>query len=355
MPEEQEKGDASQKSFEATEYRLRKAREEGKIPISRDLGVAIMIAASAFVLLVLGARVCVHMGAFLTPFIEQAHRFSLTPNNARTLFSDCAWHLGEVIGWTGGVLFLSALLGSVLQTRFIISWERLKWDVSKLSLKKGVERLFSWKGIIEFLKSILKFLISGLLTVYVLKGALQSSTSAIELSPLQWLLFTKMGAFQIFLFLFIFMLFFGGADYAYQWFTHRRDLRMTHQEMKEEFKQQEGNPQIRAQIRRIQKERAQKSIISTLQEAAVLITDASRCTIALRYGATSPIPVVTAKGTDAYAQTLCELGLQLGIPVVEEAALARTLYAAVPVEHPILSEHYQSVAGVIRRISGQGG
>ncbi|MDR0661990.1 MAG: flagellar type III secretion system protein FlhB [Holosporales bacterium] len=354
MAEEQNNEDTSQKVFEATEHRLRQAREEGKIPISHDLSVAWMILAAAFVLLVLGPYTCIQISNFLTPFFEQAHSIRLTPNAVRDLFIFCSWRLGKALALMGGTFMLMALLGTAMQTRFSVSWNRIKLDVSRLSLKQGRKRLFSWKACIEFFKSCLKFFVASLLVIQVLKKSIQGGTAMVDASPLQWLFFTRIGLFKMFLYVLIFMVVLGGLDYWYQWSLHRRELRMTRQEMKEELKQTEGDPHIRAQIRHLRGERAKKQVVNTLQNATVLITDTKLYAIALRYDAENmATPIVTAKGTEAYAKVLQEFAYALGLPIVEHPFLAHALYTSVRIDQHILPEHYRDVAAVMRHLAGR--
>ncbi|MDR2412453.1 MAG: flagellar type III secretion system protein FlhB [Holosporales bacterium] len=354
MAEEQNNEDASQKIFEATEHRLRQAREEGKIPISHDFSVAWMVLAAAFVLLVLGPHTCIQISNFLTPFFEQTHSIRLTPNTVRDLFIFCSWRLGKALAFMGGTFLLMALLGTAMQTRFSISWNRLKLDVSRLSLKQGRKRLFSWKACVEFFKNCLKFFIASLLVIQILKKSVQGGTALVDASPLQWLFFTRIGLFKMFLYVLIFIVVLGGLDYWYQWFLHRRELRMTRQEMKEELKQTEGNPQTRAQIRHLRGERARKQVVSTLQDATVLITDAKLYAIALKYDAENmATPIVTAKGTEAYAKILQNFAYELGLPVVEHPFLAQALCTSVRINQHILPEHYRDVAAIMRYIAGK--
>ncbi|MDR0407177.1 MAG: flagellar type III secretion system protein FlhB [Holosporales bacterium] len=348
---ENSQNDSSQKSFEATEHRLQQARERGQIPLSNDFNIAIMIFASAIVTLGVGPSMCGHIGALLSPFIEHAHAIRLTPNTLRGIMFHCIWGIGKA-AFLIGVVFLSmALLGAAFQTHFVIAWERLKPDLSKLSIKKGFERLFSWKGGVEFLKNILKFCIAGTLVAQVLWSAIKTSSRTIDLAPLQWLPTVRNSAFKIFLYILIFMSFIGGLDYLHQWLLHRHQLRMTHQERREEFKQLEGDPHVRAKIRQIRNERTKQHVAKVVQDATVIITSLAHYAVVLKYEVgTMSAPIVTAKGIDFRVQIIKDFAREANVPIIENPLLARTLYTSVKVDQEVPQEQYKAVAAVIQQV-----
>jgi flagellar biosynthetic protein FlhB len=146
------------------------------------------------------------------------------------------------------------------------------------------------------------------------------------------------------------MLFVGGADYLYQWLLHRHELRMTHKEIREEMRQLEGDPHVRARIRRIRNERVHQHAVASFQNSTVIIVDATDCAVALKYDPSMQAPIVTAKGIDAWAQAIQESARTRRIPIVGNALLARALYAEVKVSQEISKEHYKAVAAIIRPI-----
>ncbi|MDR1910617.1 MAG: EscU/YscU/HrcU family type III secretion system export apparatus switch protein [Holosporales bacterium] len=349
MAEESEKN-VDQKPFEATEHRLREAREKGQIPLSNDLNIAIMLFASAVVILAIGPSVCTNITTFLAPFIQEAHAIHLDPAVLRKIIEHCAWSIGKIALFVGATFLTLTLFSTALQTRFVIAWNRLKPDPSRISLKKGIERLFSWRGLVEFLKNIFKCSVAGVIATYVLWTAVKSSTNTIGVAPAQWFLVMRGDIFKMFLYVLLFMLFIGGADYWYQWQQHRRQLRMTHQEMKEEQKQHEGDPHMRSRVRQIREERMRQLMETSLQHTTVVVVDAKYCAVALKYNTKMSAPVVTAKGVETYAQTICAFARSKKIPVIQNAPLARVLFSDAKVHQEIPVAHYKATAEVIGRI-----
>jgi flagellar biosynthetic protein FlhB len=128
---------------------------------------------------------------------------------------------------------------------------------------------------------------------------------------------------------------------------------MTHQEMKEEFKQLEGDPHVRSKIRRIREERARQYMEVSLKDTTVVVADSTYSVVALKYDTHMSAPVVTAKGTESHAQAICDFAYAKGIPIVENASLAHALYTDVKIHQEIPAEHYKAVAAVIGRVAGQ--
>ena len=237
---------------------------------------------------------------------------------------------------------------SAAQTGLIWATEKIKPDPSKISLIKGVKTKFSLRAIVEFLKGIAKI---GLVSV-VAFGLVVPFLGDIALIPAFELVQTldRIHILAIWLMVgtVLVMTVVAALDFLYQKYAHLKQMRMTKQDVKDEQKQAEGDPLIRARIRKLRMERAQNRMMAAVPEADVVVTNPTHFAIALEYKMDDmPAPKLVAKGVDYLARRIREVALENDVPVVENPPLARALYATVEVDEEIPEEHYKAVAEII--------
>jgi flagellar biosynthetic protein FlhB len=245
------------------------------------------------------------------------------------------------------VLVLAALAGNLVQHRLVWSAEGLKPKLSKVSPGAGFKRLFSKESVANFIKGLLKLAVVGaIMAVLVwpdrfLLGAMVFSDPATILSVTQSLPVQLLGAVVAVLALI------AAADYLFQyrrWFERQK---MSFRELKEEFKQTEGNPEVKAKIRQLRQNRSRKRMMAALPTASVVITNPTHFAVALRYERGMNAPICVAKGADLIARRIREVAGSHDIPIVENPPLARALFATVEIDQEIPAEHYQAVAQII--------
>lgn len=347
--------DDSQKTEEPTEHKLEEARKKGDVTRSQEVRHAVMLGAAA-----LGLTIAAGWSAsMITPLLMKLMATPETiPLNDRT-----SQHLAsEILGLTmlalSPVLFLfmlAAVIGGLAQGRPTLSWSKVAPKFDKLDPLKGFGRLFGMSGFVEFLKSLAKLAVVTVVVIAVvfpyrvrLETALMGSmTDVLKLSislTVRMLLAVAILVGVIAL-----------ADYFYQRLAFLKRMRMTLQEVKDEFKQNEGDPHVKARRRQLQMERARKRMMAAVPKASVVITNPTHYAVALQYeqGALGA-PKVVAKGVDAIALKIREIATQHGVPIVENPPLARSLHAAIDLDAEIKPEHYQAVAEVISYIMRQG-
>ena len=256
------------------------------------------------------------------------------------------------VGWIliplMGLLVILAIASSVVQTGLIWATEKIKPDPSKISLIKGAKNKFSLRAIVEFLKGIAKI---GLVSV-VAVGLVTPFLGDIALIPTFELVQTLDRMYIIAIWLMVgtvlVMTVIAALDFLYQKYAHLKQMRMTKQDVKDEQKQAEGDPLIRARIRKLRMERAQQRMMAAVPEADVVITNPTHYAIALEYKMDDmPAPKVVAKGVDFLALRIREAAEENDVPVVENPPLARALYATVEVDEEVPEEHYKAVAEII--------
>lgn len=272
----------------------------------------------------------------------------LGPEQVKTVFLDMLEVGIELVLPIVLVIMASIVLITFAQTRFLFSTENLKMKFSRLNPLNGIKRLFSLRSVMEVIKAVFKillflacfyFFISSQITML---AKIQSFSVAALISyivssskSLIWMLLGVYGAICVF-------------DYAYQWWEYEKNIRMSKQEIKQEFKEQEGDPQVKGRIKEIQRSMATGRMMQKVPEADVIIRNPTHYAVALKFDVERKIaPVVVAKGVDEIAYKIIEIALEHEIPMTENVELARALYRDVEVDSVIPREYYDAVAKVL--------
>ena len=340
--------DNDQKTFDPTDKKLSDAREKGDLAHAPEMRHAAIFAGALVVTGGLGVWTFAHMGHLLTRLWGRADDFSLVPTGAQGLATGMLAQLFAVLAPLLGTLVGFALLGGLLQGRPSISWSRVAPKMSKLSPVAGAKRLFGKRAFVEFAKTLAKLgavVTVALVVVWPKAVALDTLVGADPLmigsaaggliAALLKAVAGLVGAIALF-------------DFVYQRRSWLARMRMSLQEIKDEHKQAEGDPKIKAKIRSIAIQRSRKRMMAAVPTASVIITNPTHYAVALKYdhGAMGA-PVVVAKGVDTIALKIREVATAAKIPIVENRPLARALHASVEIDHPIPAEHYAAVAEVI--------
>jgi flagellar biosynthetic protein FlhB len=253
-----------------------------------------------------------------------------------------------IMGPIFGMLMAAALASNLLQHRPVLTFDRIKPDLSKLSLTAGLKRMFGVDGWVNLLKGLLKIVIVGAAIWTQLWPERGSLEAVLELGP-QGVAGDMMHLlYKVLIATLAAMAFIAGADFLMQRFQFMKRNRMSKQEVKEEFRQTEGDPIVKGRIRAIRHERAKRRMIAAVPGATVVITNPTHFAVALKYetGKTAA-PMCVAKGVDQLALKIREVAKEAGVPVIENPPLARALHASVEVDEQIPPEHYKAVAQII--------
>ena len=339
-----------EKTEQPTDKRLDDARKKGKIAISREANTAIIILFSTVFLYFMMSKGFQEMFKFYATFARNANLDVGTGNMYDImLFSLMRWWY--IVGPVFGIILVLGLAGSILQSGFMWSFEALKFDVNKLNPFEGIKNLVSRKSLVELLKSGIKIVCLG----YVAKSLIMSQMPVIFgltgqdtrtivnfLGETSFLLTVKVGL----IFLFIAVL-----DFAYQKWDFRKSMMMTMQEVKEEYKEREGNPLVKSRIRSLQREMSRRRMMDDVKTADVIVTNPTHFAVALKYTAHEmPAPRVVAKGAGFMAMRIKELAAKHRVPLVENKPLAQGLYHAVKVGDYIPENFYLIVAELLATI-----
>jgi len=339
--------DDSQRTEEPSGRKLSKARDRGQVAQSREINNWFMIGTALGLVAFGGGPIAHSIGMALKRYLEAPQELSVD-GALWSAVRETLGTIGTALALPMILLIAAALAGSLIQTGILFAPEKLSPKLDNLSPMKGFSRLFSMRGLVEFGKTLAKLAVVIAVVVILMKPELvrlplMSGLDAGQMMGEIARLTARMG-----LGVFVALTFIALLDYGYQRFSFIKSMRMSKQEVKEEFKQSEGDPMIRARLRQIRMDRARKRMMAAVPTASVVVTNPTHVAVALKYelgGAGAP--TVVAKGAELIAQRIREIATEHKVPIVENPPLARALYANVEVDQQIPAEHYKAVAEII--------
>jgi flagellar biosynthetic protein FlhB len=346
MAEEGDQHDTD-RSQDPTQKRIDEAIKRGDVVKSQEVSTWFVIAGAT---LVLGAFTGGMGGELTTTFrglIANAHQIPVDGNGLRAISGKLGGEVFAAVAIPFLLLALAAIAGNMIQHQLVWSGEPLKPKLSKISPLAGLKRLFSKQALANFAKGLIKLAVIGA----VMAALLWPQHHRLDLLPstdiVGTLGLTKSLALQVLGAVVAILAFVAAADYLFQYRQWHERQKMSVRELKEEFKQSEGDPLIKGKIRQLRMARARKRMIAEVPKASVVITNPTHYAIALQYERGMNAPVCLAKGVDATALRIREVAEEHSIPVVENPPLARALHAVVEVDQEIPPEHYKAVAEII--------
>jgi flagellar biosynthetic protein FlhB len=348
--------DKESKTEEPTEHRLRTAVEQGNIPSSREVATFAPLAAALVVLIYLAQGTSLHVVQFLAGFIERPGEWSLlTGTAATTLFHAALTEAAWVIVPAVTILAAAGIAGACVQNQPRIVVDRIQPKLSRISIKAGWSRLFGARGFVEFGKALFKLLVITVIAVQYLLASKADVLNTMFMEPAALPNQVFKSCATLFAVFVVTSLVLVVADWFWVRFSWKRDLRMTRQELKEEMKQLQGDPVIKARLRSLARDRARRRMMASVPRATLVIANPTHYAVALRYvRGEGGAPVVLAKGKDLIALRIREIAEQKGIPVVEDKPLARSLYDSVEIDKMIPPEFYRAVAKIILFLTSRG-
>ena len=340
--------DGQEKLHEPTSKRLADARRKGQVPRSRELNTMVVSLTGSVALIFLAGHFAAGFEKLFQANFVFDHGIVRDPNRLVLNFVAAVEQgLGLLLPFFA-VTAVAAVLASVALGGFNFSTEAIQPKLSKLNPIKGIKRIFSAKGLMELLKSLAKFFLIGSVTVLLLyhwsADFIRLGDMALEPAIASALATLGWAAVILTATLIVLALF----DVPFQLWDHKRQLKMTQQEVREELKQTEGRPEVRSRIRQLQREMAQRRMMEQVPKADVIVTNPTHYAVALRYDADRMrAPVVVAKGADLVAVNIRRVGGEHAVPLVEAPVLARAIYYSTELEAPIPAGLYLAVAQLL--------
>lgn len=341
--------DSDQERTESpSSYRREEFRKQGTVALSKELLSVAILLALGFCLAMMAGVIQNQFGVLTQKFFSWGPNFVLQKEELLDLRAPLAKSLAWMVLPVFAVALVAGIAACAAQVGFYFSWEPLtpKWE--RLDPIQGFGRLFSWQGVIEALKALVKLAIAAIVLWYFLKGQLPSVAQFLHKNVTESTVLVLLSIKSLFLTLLASLSVLAVLDYGYQRFRVENQMKMTKQEAKEEFKLREGDPLIRQRIRSVQRKMASRRMMEAIPKADVVVTNPTHLAVALQYDAKNmSAPKVTAKGAGLIALKIRELAKQNQVPIVENKPLARTLFKELEIGHYIPRELYKAVAEVL--------
>lgn len=343
-----ENEDGSEKSEEPTEKKLRESREKGQIPRSKELTTLLMTLSAALFLLFYGAQMIDDFQILATRGLSLDRDVAFDElkmwNLIQGLIVQGIWMITPFLL----LMVMVALISPMLLGGWSFSTKAMAPKLSKLNPAAGIKRMFSAKALLELIKAFAKFVLVISIAAFFLYSIF-GQVLALGVEPLK-IAFAHAGEIIVHAFIFVSLslIVIASIDVPFQLWDHNRQLKMTKQEVKEEFKQQEGNPEVKGRIRQIQREMSQQRMMQKVPEADVIVTNPTHFAVALKYDPEGmQEPIVLAMGVDFLASQIRTIAQQHEIPIVEAPPLARALYYNAEIDQAIPYDLFKAVAAVL--------
>ena len=342
-----EERDDTERTEDPTQKRLDDALKRGDVVKSQEVNTWFIIAGASLVMVAFSGTMSGGVTATLRGLIANAHQIRMDGPALPLLAHKIGLEIIAAVAIPFLLLMLAALAGNIIQHRLVWSTEVLAPKLSKISPMAGIKRLFSVQALANFAKGMIKLVAVGAVLIALMwpdrdKIAALEGADVSAVMPLALSLALKLLGAVVAMLAMV-----AAADYLFQYHQWYQRQKMSLREIKEEFKQSEGDPTIKGRMKQVRTARQRKRMIAAVPKAAVVITNPTHYSIALQWERGMEAPVCVAKGVDALALKIREVAAEHSIPIVENPPLARALHATVEVDQAIPHEHYKAVAEVI--------
>jgi len=338
---------ADDKTEEATPKKKADSKKKGQVPRSKDVSLAITLMTCLMVLTMFGSYAGLSLKDTMSSFLTNYMNTPMNYTSLQSIILLVIWRIGLVFVPIVAPILVMGVFSSIAQTGFLVTGETIKPKLSKLNPLSGFKKMFSKRTVVETIKDILIVF----LLAYVGYSFIKSNFDAIlNIGVLRIgeipANFGKL-VLSIFFQITLIMLVIGLFDFIYQRLAFNKENKMSKQEVKEEYKQQEGDPQVKSKIRQRQRELGMKRMMQAVPKATVVITNPTHLAVALKYNEGDSAPVIIAKGADYVAIKIKEIAKDNEVPIIENRPLARMLYEQVDIDSEVPVDMYQAVAQVL--------
>ena len=348
-----ENNDAASKTEEATPRKLEQSREKGDVAKTQDLAPLLALTLCAGAIAILGGWLATSMAAALLPFIAHPEQIHLQDGGGVTVARMAIMAMAPALAAVLVTAAIGGMAGNLVQHGLLFTGEKLKPDFKKVSPIDGFGRIFGPDGLAQFIKSLAKIFAVAGVSYVVLKPHLHEFQTLSALAPSAMLPFSAEVLRKLVFAVIALMLAITGVDWLWQKHRFLKKQMMSRDELKEEFKQTDGDPLIKAKLRQMRHDRARRRMMAAVPTATVVVMNPTHYAVALKYEAGGAgAPQCVAKGLDAVALRIRAAAEEAGVPVIEDPPLARALYAAVEIDDTIPPAHFEAVAKIIGFILG---
>lgn len=340
--------DDQEKTEEPTAHKIEKAREEGNVAKSTEISSVMLLVVAVVVFMQFGGWMYAHFQDLFETFFTNAGQSLNNQDNALQYLKTAAWYGMATMTPVLIGLFVVAILVNVAQTGMVFAPKVMEPKGSRLSPLKGFKKIFSMRGVVELVKGFSKILLIGLIIYFTLRNEVTNIVSFLIL-PIGEIINQSGGyVITIVIRILVALVILSIMDAAYTRYQHRKDLRMTKQEVKDEFKQMEGDPHMKGKRREQANQRQQKRLDHAVLASEVVVTNPTHYAVALHYDPEiSEAPIVRAKGMRNRALKIREFAGEYDVPIIENPPVARALFAAAEEDEFVPPELYKAVAEIL--------
>jgi len=339
--------DESEKTEEPSQKKLDDAKKKGNIPKSQEVTSWFMLLSATLFIMIFAGDMSLSLAGLLSGFMGNLQDIPMDGASLLEFLKQLMLAVAAIVGLPFLFFWFAGVAGNIAQFPPILTTETIKPKFSKISPLAGVKRLFSAVALVNFIKSLIKLVAISVIIAAILLPKRDLLDGTIQLDPAELPALLRTLALQVLGGVLALLTAIAGVDYAFQRHTWQKKLRMTKQEVKDEYKMQEGDPHIKGKIAQIRREKSQQRMMQNVPDASVIITNPTHFAVALKYEEGMPAPICVAKGQDNIALKIREIGKENDVAIVENKPLARALYATAEIDDEIPVEHFKAVAEVI--------
>jgi len=339
--------DDTEKTEEPTQKRLDDAHKKGDVPKSQEVNTWFVIVGATLIVLLFVNDMARSLTAVFRSYLERPHAMLTDGDSLRGVMFEMGTLVLGAMALPFLVLVGFAVAGNLVQHRPVLSTEQIKPKLSKVSLLSGWKRLFSSTSLVNFAKGIAKLSVVSTVMFLIVWPQRDRLEQMVTVDVGMILMVARELTLQILVGVIAILTIVAGLDLLYQRYQWHQKQRMSMKEVRDEHKQMEGDPTVKAKLRQVRIERGRKRMMANVPDATVVVTNPTHYAVALKYEQGMPAPVCVAKGIDAIALTIRKIAKDAHVPVIENPPLARSLHAAVEIDEPIPEEHYKAVAQLI--------
>lgn len=348
MADDGDSADESQKTEDPTPRKLEDARKRGQVINSREINNWFVLFAATVVVVMSLPDIMESLTDLFRNLLEQAWAVPMDQNGLGQALSNVFLRVAGYVILPLLLLSLAGAISGFVQTGPLFTTDPIKPELSKISPLKGISRLFSKRSVMELIKGIVKLTLVGIAATIALKPYIDSIEHFINPDIGQSLFELENLFLRMMIAVLSILFFLAIIDYIFQRKEFMKTMRMSKQEIREEYKQTEGDPHIKGKLKQLREQKARQRMMQAVPTADVVITNPTHYAVALKYDLEEMnAPVMVAKGTDKVAERIKEVAKENNVPVVENAPLARALYGSMEVDQVIPREQYKAVAEII--------
>lgn len=343
---------AEEKTEKATPKKRRDERKEGHVASSKDVIAVVSLIGTFYFIQALFPSIYRSLRESMIWFLSRVADFDeLSVGRLQQLGRYAVKTAATSIFPIGLAAMTLGIVATGVQTKFLFAAKAAKFKLSNLSILKGIKNLFSVKNLVELVKASLKIMILGVILYQILKDEMIHVARMMDMNPMASSVFTLKEVMSMIVKIAMVFAAIAGFDYFYQRWSFEKQIKMTKQEIKEEFKQTEGNPEIKGKIRSLQRSRARNRMMQAVPDADVIIRNPTHFAVALKYDIDHDnAPILVAKGQDLVALKIIEIAEKSGVAIIENRPLARGIFASTPLDCEIPAEYYGVVAEILVQV-----